>query len=28
VFVAATGPAAARLLERRLRAPLGARKGA
>ncbi len=28
VFVAATGPATARLLERRLRAPLGARKGA
>jgi hypothetical protein len=26
--VAATGPAAARLLERRLRAPFGARKGA
>ena len=28
VFVAATGPAAARLLERRLRAPLAAGKGA
>jgi transcriptional regulator of arginine metabolism len=28
VFVAATGPAAARLLERRLRAPLGGRKRA
>jgi transcriptional regulator of arginine metabolism len=28
VFVAATGPATARLLERRLRAPLEARKGA
>ena len=28
VFVAASGPAAARLLERRLRAPLGARQRA
>ena len=28
VFVAATGPATARLLERRLRAPLGTQKGA